>query len=283
MDPGHGGNDWRSKPASDIGIDVVVPVLNEAHVLERSILTVHEFLSRQVPYRWRIVIAENGSTDGTTEVARRICANLDRVDLLVIGQRGRGRALRAAWGRGDADILCYTDVDLSTELNAFPRLFAALIEGGHDVAIGSRLAPGSQTTRSLRREAISRCYNLLLRSVLGVRVSDAQTGFKAITREVADKVLPLVEDDGWFLDTELLVLSEKLGYRIADLPVVWVEDDDSRVKIIKTAYDDLRGVLRLRRLLRAGLDPTALSAARHPSPRRVASRPPAVRPHGQTD
>jgi glycosyltransferase involved in cell wall biosynthesis len=247
-------SDWRRKPAPEIGVDVVIPVLNEAHVLALSVHKVHEFLTERVPYRWRIVVAENGSTDGTADVARRLCDELPRVELLVIGSRGRGRALRVAWSRGDADILCYTDVDLSTELTAFPRLFDALVRGGCDVAVGSRLAPGAKTVRCVKREVISRGYNQILRWALRVGFSDAQAGFKAITREVADKVLPLVEDNGWFLDTELLVLSERLGYRIADLPIVWTEDDDSRVKIVRTAVDDLRGVWRLHRLLRKGSD-----------------------------
>jgi len=245
-------DDWRSKPDSRIGVDVVIPVLNEAHVLERSIQTVHDFLTLRVPYRWRIVIAENGSTDGTADVARRLCERFERVELLVVGKRGRGRALRAAWMRGDADILCYTDVDLSTELEAFPRLFTALIGERYDLAVGSRLARGARTTRSLKRDMISRCYNLILKFALDVRFSDAQTGFKAITREVARDVMPMVEDDEWFLDTELLVLSEKLGYRIADIPVQWIEDDDSRVKIFRTAWEDLKGVSRLRRVVRSG-------------------------------
>jgi glycosyltransferase involved in cell wall biosynthesis len=254
------GREWRLKPASQICVDVVIPVLNEAHVLERSVRTVHRFLSQRVRYRWRIVIAENGSTDGTADVARRLSEELPEVELLVLGWRGRGRALRAAWGRGDADILCYTDVDLSTDLDAMPRLFHALIHENYDVAIGSRLAKGARTVRCFKREMISRTYNQILRMVLRVGFSDAQTGFKAITREVADKVLPLVKDNGWFLDTELLVLAERLGYRIADIPIVWIEDDDSRVKIVKTALDDLRGVWRLYWLLRNG-DPTLQAAA----------------------
>jgi glycosyltransferase involved in cell wall biosynthesis len=245
-------DDWRSKPESAIGVDVVIPVLNEAHVLERSVTRVHNFLSRRIPYRWRIVIAENGSTDGTADVARKLCDRFERVELLVIGKRGRGRALRAAWMRGDADILCYTDVDLSTELDAFPRLFAALIHGRYDLAVGSRLARGARTTRSLKRDIISRAYNLILRLALDVQFSDAQTGFKAITRDVVRDVMPIVEDDGWFLDTELLVLSEKMGYRIADIPVRWIEDDDSRVRILQTAWADLKGVNRLRRMVRSG-------------------------------
>lgn len=254
--------DWRRKAASDLRIDVVVPVLNEAHVLERSIARLYAFLSEAVPYDWRIIVAENGSTDGTAEVAERLAQRFPRLELLVIGQRGRGRALRASWGRPRADIVCYTDVDLSTELEALPKLFRALIDEGYDVAVGSRLAPGARTTRSWKREVISRAYNLILRLALKVHFSDAQTGFKAITREVADRVLPLVRDQSWFLDTELLVLSERLGYRIADIPVRWIEDDDSRVKIVRTAWEDLKGVARVRQFLNAW--PPELDAARCP-------------------
>lgn len=245
-----GAGAWRRKRPADIRVDVVVPVLNEAHVLEKSIRTLDSFFRQHIALDWRLVIAENGSIDGTADVGRRLAAELARVECLTIGQRGRGRALRVAWSRRDADILCYTDVDLSTELEAFPRLFRALIEGYYDLAIGSRLARTSQTTRSFRRELISRAYNQILRWSLHVGFSDAQTGFKAITRDVADHVLPLVQDESWFLDTELLVLSEHLGYRIADIPVRWIEDDDSRVRIIRTAWEDLKGVARLRRALR---------------------------------
>jgi glycosyltransferase involved in cell wall biosynthesis len=235
----------------EVGVDVVVPVLNEAHVLEQSIGTLHRFFEQHVEHDWRLVIAENGSTDGTADIARRLAEGLSRVDCLIVGARGRGRALRTAWTRPRADILCYTDVDLSTELEAFPRLFAAIVDEGYDLAIASRLAPGARTTRSFRRSLISRSYNRILRWSLDVGFSDAQTGFKAITREVADRVLPLVQDQSWFLDTELLVLAEKLGYRIADIPVRWIEDDDSRVRIVQTAWDDLKGVARLRRTLAA--------------------------------
>jgi glycosyltransferase involved in cell wall biosynthesis len=250
-------------------VDVVIPVLNEAHVLEKSIRTLEAFFRQHVPLNWRLVIAENGSTDGTADVGRRLAAELPRVDCLLIGQRGRGRALRIAWSRPEADILCYTDVDLSTELEAFPRLFRALIQESYDLAIGSRLAKTSQTTRSFKRELISRAYNQILRWSLRVGFSDAQTGFKAITREVADRVLPLVKDESWFLDTELLVLSEHLGYRIADIPVRWIEDDDSRVKIVRTAWEDLKGVARLRRALRANLWSSSAAASGHGFPEKT--------------
>ena len=208
-------------------------------------------MSRHLPYGWRLVIAENGSTDGTVEVALDLAREFHDVDVEIINKPGRGRALRLAWSRSTADIVSYTDVDLSTDLEALPKLLGALVNDGYDLAIGSRLAPGSRTTRTFKREAVSRCYNFLLRRFLQVEFSDAQTGFKAVTREVVDRVLPRVQDQGWFLDTELLVLSQAMGYRIADIPVTWKEDNDSRVRIIRTAWDDLCGIARLRRSLRS--------------------------------
>ncbi|MBI2835652.1 MAG: glycosyltransferase [Acidobacteria bacterium] len=240
-------SEWRLKPASDIAIDVVIPVLNEAHVLEANVRKVHAFFGGAVPHRWRIVIAENGSTDETVDVGRRIADALPHVEVIVVPERGRGRALQRAWGASPADIVCYTDVDLSTDLEAFPRLFRALIDDRYDIAIGTRLARESKTTRSLKRQLISLAYNALLKVALKVGFTDAQTGFKAITKEIVRNVLPLVEDQSWFLDTEMLVIAEWMGYRIADIPIVWVEDDDSRVKIMRTAWEDVKGVIRLRR------------------------------------
>ena len=246
---------WRARPSGDISVDVVIPVLNEAHVLRQSVHTLREFMSRHVPYRWRLVIAENGSTDGTAGVAIDLAQEFNDVDVELIGQPGRGRALRLAWSRSTADIVSYTDVDLSTDLRALPKLLDAIVNGGCDLAIGSRLAPGSHTTRSFKRELVSRCYNFLLRHLLNVKFSDAQTGFKAVTREVVEVVLPRVLDQGWFLDTELLVLSQAMGYEVREIPVTWREDDDSRVRIIRTAWDDLCGIVRLLRSLRSSSIP----------------------------
>lgn len=270
-DPPPSGS-WRDRPAADISVDLVVPVLNEAHVLEASIARLHRFLSDCVPYRWRIVTAENGSTDGTGDVARRLCAADDRLQLVAIGVRGRGRALRAAWTGSRADIVSYTDVDLSTHEEALPRLYDALIHGQYDLAVASRLLPESRTTRSFKRQVISHAYNWILRRALGVGFSDAQTGCKAVTREVVDRVLPLVENDHWFFDSELLVLAERLGYRIADIPVEWTEDHDTRVKIVPTAWEDVLGIARLHRRLRQ-CDSREFTLAR--------SQPPPDRPRGR--
>ena len=226
-------------------IDIVVPVYNEEVVLEDSVRRLHGFLSGEMPYPWRIVIADNASTDATLAVARTLAMELDHVTVLHLGNKGRGRALRAAWTASDADVLCYMDVDLSTDLRALLPLVSPLVCGHSEVAIGSRLAAGARVVRGAKREVISRCYNHLLRWALRARFSDAQCGFKAIRADAARRLLPDVHDQGWFFDTELLILAQRRGLRIHEVAVDWIDDPDSRVDIVSTALTDLRGVARL--------------------------------------
>ena len=231
-----------------VSVDFVLPVLNEELDLPPSVARLHQYLSDGLSeYDWRIVIADNGSTDSTPEVARRLSQEHERVGYVRLEQRGRGRALRKAWLESDADILGYMDVDLSTELAAIPRLVSAIDGEGYDIAIGSRLAKGATVIgRSPHREFISRAYSLIFRSMFFTGFRDAQCGFKAIGRSAARDLLPLVQDTGWFFDSELLILAEKNGYRIKEVPVVWTDDPDSRVRIVRTAYGDMKGLLRLR-------------------------------------
>ena len=229
-------------------LDVVVPVLNEERDLPPNIGTLLEFLAGRLDsYDWRIIIADNGSTDSTPEVARRLAEQHPRVEYIRIDQRGRGRALRRAWLESSADIVGYMDVDLSTDLEALPELVAAIDVGSYDVAAGSRLSQGARVIdRSPIREVVSRAYNLLIKVMFFTGFRDAQCGFKALSRRAADEVVPLVRDTGWFFDTELLILAQKNGYRIKEIPVKWTDDPESRVKIVGTAYEDLKGLLRLR-------------------------------------
>lgn len=233
-------------PAPPI-VDVVVPVYNEETDLEPSIRRLHAHLSGSFPYTFRITIADNASTDGTAAVAHRLVAALHHVVYLRLDQKGRGRALRMAWLASDAAVLAYMDVDLSTDLTALLPLIAPLISGHSDLAIGSRLARGSRVVRGPKRELISRCYNVMLRGTLAARFTDAQCGFKAIRADVASELLPLIEDNHWFFDTEMLVLAQRSGLRIHEVPVDWVDDPDSRVDIVATAVGDLKGVARLLR------------------------------------
>ncbi|WP_191328506.1 dolichyl-phosphate beta-glucosyltransferase [Klenkia taihuensis] len=237
-------------------LDVVVPVHDEEADLEQCVRRLDAHL-RTLPFSYRITIAENASTDGTLDVAQRLAAQLPGVTVRVETEPGRGRALNRAWAASDAAVLVYMDVDLSTDLNALLPLVAPLISGHSDLAIGTRLAGSSRVVRGAKREFISRSYNLLLRGTLATHVSDAQCGFKAISADVAARLLPLVEDTGWFFDTELLVLAERAGLRIAEVPVDWVDDPDSRVHIVSTARADLAGIVRMWRAFTTGRLPLA--------------------------
>ena len=246
-------------------INVTLPVYNEAAQLAASVRRVTEFVAALPQWRWEVVIADNGSTDGTRESAEEMAGEILKVEVrsqkledgrqrparaitlraVHLDEAGRGRTLKAVWLASEADVLTYMDVDLSTDLAHLPELIDIVAEGRADLAIGSRLLPGSQTTRGWKRELLSRGYNWLLHRALGLRVADAQCGFKALSHRAAQALLPQVADTGFFFDTELLVLAQRQGWRIAELPVRWVDDPDSRVRLLRTIRQDLRGVWRL--------------------------------------
>ena len=253
--------------AHEAVLDVVIPVYNEETDLPGCVRRLHAHLMRTFPYSFRITVADNASIDRTLAVAHELARDLPYVRVVHLAQKGRGRALAAVWSTSDAPVLAYMDVDLSTDLDGLLPLVAPLISGHSDLAIGSRLAHGARVVRGPKREFISRCYNLILRTVLQARFSDAQCGFKAVRRDAARQLLPLVEDTGWFFDTELLVLAERAGLRIHEVPVDWVDDPNSKVDIVATATADLKGVARVLGGLtsgripigriRAGITPTA--------------------------
>jgi len=245
-----------ARPGSPL-LDVVVPVYNEQDDLEPCVRRLLDYLSCEFPYSFRITVVDNASTDRTFAIAEQLQEAIPAVRAVHLEQKGRGRALRTAWSASDAAVLAYMDVDLSTDLAALLPLVAPLVSGHSDLAIGSRLSRSSRVVRGTKRELISRSYNLILRSTLAARFSDAQCGFKGIRADVARELLPLVEDHGWFFDTELLVLADRSGLRIHEVPVDWVDDPDSSVDILATAKEDLRGVLRLARALARGQLPVA--------------------------
>lgn len=228
-------------------LDIVIPVYNEAHVLSDSVEQLRDFLQEsKFPHSWRITIADNASTDSTLAVAHRLQDIYSDVAVVHLPQKGRGRALRKAWLESDAAALCYMDVDLSTHLDALLPLVRAVLLTGNHVATGSRMMRGSKTQRSLGREITSRGFITLIKLLFLSKLTDTQCGFKAIDRAAAHELLPQVENNEWFFDTELLLLAEKGGYRVKNVPVRWSEDQDSRVNIIKTVVEDLRGLLRMR-------------------------------------
>lgn len=240
------GNQGQSKERGKvITVDVVIPVYNEERVLAQSINTLRQFLEKNVNYTWTIVIADNASTDKTWEVAQTLSREHPDVICLHLDEKGRGRALRRALLESTADIVSYMDVDLSTDLAAFPTLIQG-IEEGYDIVIGSRLLPGSSVKRSFKRELTSRTYNLLLKGMFRTEFCDAQCGFKALTSKAAHELVPLVQNQLWFFDTEMLLLARRKSYRIKEVPVAWVEDPDSRVSVPKTTFEYLKELLRMR-------------------------------------
>ena len=253
-------------------LDVVVPVYNEQAALADSVHRLHRHLREHFPFPARITIADNASDDDTPQHRRR-AGRRARATCGWCGceQKGRGRALHAVWSTSDAPVLAYMDVDLSTDLAALAPLVAPLISGHSDLAIGTRLGRGSRVVRGAKREVISRCYNLILKSTLAAGFSDAQCGFKAIRADVAQRLLPHVADTGWFFDTELLVLAERSGLRIHEVPVDWVDDPDSRVDIVATAAADLKGIGRLLRGFANGSIPVNTIAAQLGSSQRSAA------------
>ena len=233
-------------------VEIVVPVYNEERALPGCIRTLHAWLRDELPFPWRITIADNASVDRTLDVARELADELPQVGVVHLDRKGRGLALREVWAASDADVVAYMDVDLSTGLDGLLPLLAPLVSGHSDLAVGSRLAPGSRTVRGPRRELISRCYNALIRLTHGARFSDAQCGFKAARTEALRPLLAKTRDDAWFFDTELLLLADFNGLRIHEVPVDWVEDVDTRVDVVRTAADDLLGLWRVRRMKLSG-------------------------------
>lgn len=226
-------------------VDIIIPVYNEERDLPQSIKKLTEFLEGNLVNPWRVIIADNASTDGTRAISEGLCQRYRQVEYRYLPEKGRGRALRTTWLESDADLLSYMDVDLSTDLAYFPLLIEAL-ESGYQVAIGSRLSRGSRVARTFKRDFISRAYNLIIKILFFTTFPDAQCGFKALTRQAAQAIVPQVRNNNWFFDTELLIIAARNGYRIKSVPVRWNDDPNSSVNLISTITEDLKGLLRLR-------------------------------------
>jgi glycosyltransferase involved in cell wall biosynthesis len=227
-------------------LNVVIPVYNEESELEGSVKTLTDYLEGNLhDFEWSVTIADNASTDATWKIAKRLEKTIKGVHAVHLDQKGRGLAVKKAWQESDVDIVSYMDVDLSTDLKHFPPLVRSLLRG-YDLAIGSRNVRGSRVfKREGLRTITSKGYIFLIKFFFWVHFSDAQCGFKAITRRVVKEVIPYVEDNEWFFDTELLLLSEKMGYRIYEEAVTWIDNPGSTVRVMKTAQGDLKGLWRM--------------------------------------
>ncbi len=230
-----------------VSVEIVIPVLNEEEALPVAVAKLRAFIAAHPGRDWSIKVADNGSSDRTQQVAQELALGYTDLSATFLTQRGRGRALKKAWTESKADIRCYMDVDLSTDLKHVPQIVDAIADGGYEVAIGSRLSKGSEVVgRRLTREITSRGYSLLFRTMFCTPFRDAQCGFKAVSRRAAESLVPLVKDNAWFFDTELLLIAQRNKFKIKEVPVHWVDDPGSRVKIISTAWEDVKGLTRLR-------------------------------------
>lgn len=228
-------------------VDLVIPCYNEERTLAASVEKLCAWAGDNLLYKWRIVIADNASTDGTLAVAQALAARFpDEVSYIHLDQKGRGRALKKAWLESASDAMCYMDVDLSTDLAMIPPLLGAVADDGYDIAYGSRLSKGSDIERSLKRELNSRGYIAVIKLLFWTKFADAQCGFKAISHDAAQQLLPSVEDGEWFFDTELMIIAEKGGWKLKEVPVRWVEDPDTRVRFPQDAIKMGRKLFRLR-------------------------------------
>jgi glycosyltransferase involved in cell wall biosynthesis len=242
-------------------VEIVVPVHDEELTLAANVDHLVAYLRSEFPFRFSVTIADNASTDATPAIAGALADRYDEVRALHLARKGRGLALRTAWLASAAHVVSYMDVDLSTNLESFLPLVAPLLSGHSEVAIGTRLRHPARVTRQLNREVLSRGYNALVHTGFRVHFSDAQCGFKALRADVARHLLPLVVDDGWFFDTELLLLAERNGLRIHEVPVDWIEDLDTRVDVLPTVASDLAGLWRVRRAFWRGDGLVAVAAA----------------------
>lgn len=240
-------------------IEITIPVLNEQRTLDDHVRKVRRYLDEHLSdlAPISIVIADNGSTDATEQLARTLQRELTGVQYIRLTERGVGRALKASWGQSQATIVGYMDLDLATDLRYLRPALTSLLTNQADMVTGSRLAKGSRVIgRSVVRGFTSRCLNLLLKMYFRISFTDGMCGFKFIQRDRFAAVRQAgAESNGWFFATELLIAGEYLGLRIKDLPVEWRDDPDSKVKIGKLAVEYLKAMKHLRQRLPARVRP----------------------------
>ncbi len=232
-----------------VKVNITIPVYNEEESLSQKIQELIAFLNKtKFPHKYEIIIADNASTDNTGKIAKKLVKKYPLVKYIRIDKKGRGLALKTVWTKTNADVLSYMDVDLSTDLKHFKPLIDSIVVSKNNLAIGNRLGKNSKVIgRSFLRELLSRGYNLILRLIFFSPINDSQCGFKAIDRKSFLKLVKEIEDNNWFLDTEMILLALHRGMKVSQIDVKWIDDPGSQVKIVKTVSEDLHGVARVKR------------------------------------
>jgi len=236
-------------------LNITLPCYNEERILKSNILRVFNFLKENVASDdWQIIIANNQSTDKTGQIGEELEKKFESIKHLEIFQKGKGVAIRESWQRFPADIYIFMDTDLATDLEALPRLIRAVKEEKFNVAIGSRFHPQSKVKRKLVRKIISFSYNLLRKILIGSKITDAPCGFKAVDKKIIQNILPQVKDEQWFFDSELVILAEKGGYKIKEIPIKWEDirekEDKSKVNTISLSLDYFKKLIKLKKRLK---------------------------------
>lgn len=233
-----------------LNLDLVVPVYNEEEVLEKNILLLHSFLKKNLTLNWQITIADNASTDATLKIAKDLTKRYNEINCIHLDEKGKGRALKAAWTQSQAEIMGYLDVDLAYDLNDLPLMVQSLQQNA-SIATGNRYDSRSVVDRGWKRTILSQAYRAFVRLLLETNLNDFQGGFKFINKQVKQKVLPLVKDTGWFFDTELLVLAEKCQYSIVQLPIKCYQGKNTKLNIVKDARFFSKNLFNFRRRLKS--------------------------------
>ncbi len=232
---------------------IVIPAYNEEKILADTTSKLYNFCGNNLKDDWQLVIVNNKSTDKTTTIAKSLAGKYNQISYLYLDKKGKGRAIRAGWLKDLADIYCFMDADLATDLSALPSLIQE-IKNGYDLVIGSRFCPQSKVKRSLSRRLISKFYRLVLKIIFKTKIKDVPCGFKAISSKVKKELLPQVKNEEWFFDSELVILAEKQGYKIKEIPVTWTEprqkDNKSRVKILPIICSYFKEFINLKRRLK---------------------------------
>lgn len=232
---------------------ITIPCYNEEIVLEKTVFSITQYAKEYLSeYDWKILILDNNSNDSTLEIANRLQSHDSRIIVDQVKNPGRGAALRESWARHDFDIYSYMDADLATDIKDFSFIVSKVAEGT-DIVVGSRYVPYANVKRNLLRKILSSIYNLLLRIVLKVKFRDAQCGFKAMSKRIVQNMIPKTLDNGWFWDTELMIISIHFKYSLLEVPVTWLETRDelrrSTVSVWSEVIRNLKNIWIMRRRL----------------------------------
>lgn len=235
-------------------IDVLLPIYNEEKILDANIRLLFGYCQHHLAGDWQLMLIINGSVDQSLTIAENLAQEFEQIKIINLPTGGKGQALKTGLQYSTAEVAVYMDIDLAVALSALPPLISLVAENKGALAIGSRLLPASQTERSWLRNYSSKLYNWLANTLLRCQISDWQCGFKAMNLDVRQAVVPLIQDNYWFFDTELIALAQKNNLRIAELPVSWSENRyavrQSKIRPIRDGFIFLKNLWQLKKRLK---------------------------------